>query len=353
MKIIHCADVHLGSKMESKLPPAKAKERQGEVRAAFGKMVKYAHDNGVSAILLAGDVFDSDRPLKKDKEYFYGVVKSYPEIDFLYLRGNHDGEEGYAERDLKNLKTFGGEWTVYSYGNLDVYGIETADDNARSLYSALRTDADKLNIVMLHGQIADGEGKDRINLARLRNKNIDYLALGHVHSHSTGRLDARGVYSYSGCLEGRGFDEPGQKGFVLIDVTDKLEATFIPQSIRRIEQVYADVSSATDMFSASVAARAAIKCDKRDLVRLILTGEIAFDNESLAAELERELAGDYYFVSVKDRTVRKFDVAALAADKSLKGEFIRTVLADTQYDDGQKSRIIAAGLKALAGREVD
>ncbi|MDE6128845.1 MAG: metallophosphoesterase, partial [Lachnospiraceae bacterium] len=110
MKMIHCADIHLGSKMEAKLPKEKADERKNEVRVSFERMVQYAKNEGVRVILLSGDVFDSDRPLKKDKAFFYSVVKNNPEIDFLYLRGNHDSEESYTESDLDNLKTFGTEW---------------------------------------------------------------------------------------------------------------------------------------------------------------------------------------------------------------------------------------------------
>ena len=38
LKLIHCADVHLGSKMEAKLPKEKAEERRGEVRKTFHRM---------------------------------------------------------------------------------------------------------------------------------------------------------------------------------------------------------------------------------------------------------------------------------------------------------------------------
>ena len=138
MKMIHCADIHLGSKMEAKLPKEKADERKAEVRASFEKMVQYAKDEDVRAILLAGDVFDSDRPLKKDKAFFYDVVRHNPEIDFLYLRGNHDSMESYTETDLDNLKIFGREWKSYDYGDITVAGIEMAPENAISLYASLQ-----------------------------------------------------------------------------------------------------------------------------------------------------------------------------------------------------------------------
>ena len=39
MKIIHCGDIHLDSKIESNLPPAKSRERKKEIIMAFCKMV--------------------------------------------------------------------------------------------------------------------------------------------------------------------------------------------------------------------------------------------------------------------------------------------------------------------------
>ena len=123
-KFIHCADVHLGSKMEAKLPRAKVEQRRSEVRATFNRMIDYARENGVRAILMSGDVFDSDRPLRRDKEFFYNVVRENPDIDFLYLRGNHDSKESYTEYGLMNLKTFSAEWSSYSYGDVDITGIE-------------------------------------------------------------------------------------------------------------------------------------------------------------------------------------------------------------------------------------
>ena len=54
MKIIHSADQHLDSKMEANLSKEKAKERNAEIRKTFVRMVDYAEENQVAAILLAG-----------------------------------------------------------------------------------------------------------------------------------------------------------------------------------------------------------------------------------------------------------------------------------------------------------
>ena len=57
--------------------------------------------------------------------------------------------------------------------------------------------------------------------------------------------------------------------------------------------------------------------------------------------------------SVKDDTLRKFDAEKIAGDNSLKGEFIRLVLADETIDGEKKQKVISVGLKALSDRELD
>ena len=57
MKLIHCADLHLASPMESRLSPEKAKQRRTELYRTFDRIADYGVENGVSAILIAGDIF--------------------------------------------------------------------------------------------------------------------------------------------------------------------------------------------------------------------------------------------------------------------------------------------------------
>lgn len=353
MKLIHCADIHLGSKMDSRLTSERAEERRRELRATFSSMVGYAADNGVSVIILAGDVFDCDRPLKKDKEFFYSVVKNNPQIDFLYLRGNHDKLQSYTE-SLENLKTFSDEWTEYRYGRICVSGAELTKENNSLLYSSLKLDDRNVNIVVMHGLAGSADGKDEINLKKLRDRGIDYLALGHLHSFSSGKLDGRGVYAYSGCLEGRGFDEAGEKGFILLDVSVSVRAEFIPFSRRTVRIAEFDVSAAEDDYEVYAAVKRGLKFDKRDIVRVVLRGEIGFDNLNLDRETEKRLESEgYYYLEVKDETVHRLDLSAYEKDISLKGEFVRTVLGSSDISPADKREIISLGLKALEGGEIE
>lgn len=353
MKILHCADIHLGSKIEAKFPKEKSDERKSEIRVTFNRMVQYANDNNIKVIILAGDVFDSDRPLKKDKDFFYSIIKNNPNIDFLYLRGNHDIMESYTEYGLENLKTFSNNWVTYDYDNITITGIESNSENAVSLYSTLKLDKDRKNIVVMHGQIGDTSGKDKINVSKLRNKNIDYLAMGHIHTYANIKIDDRGTGVYSGCLEGRGFDECGDKGFVELTIEETVKCKFVKCSYRTIHEIDVNIDDTTDIYSAYQKVKTFVKCTSKDIIRVILCGEVSYDTDGLNNELEKLLSRDYYLVSVKNKTVRKFDVNAVVGDVSLRGEFVRTVLKSTEYSDDEKTAIISCGLRALSGREVE
>ena len=348
IKFIHCADIHLGSPMSARLPADKAAERRREVRATFGRMADYAEEHAFSAVLICGDAFDSARPFKKDKEYFYNIVKSHPSVSFFYLRGNHDLGQSYTEV-LPNLYTFSKEWKYYNIGGVTVAGAELCADNARSLYSTLRLDPARTNVVMLHGQTAESEGADNINLSRLRGKNIDYLALGHVHSCRGGRLDDRGSWAYSGCLEGRGFDEVGEKGFITLELSHPVKSAFVPFAARTVREVEADITSCPDWLAAARLVRAAMPRSPKDMFRVILKGEASFDTSDLAEDIKKELEPLCFAVSVKDQTRMLTDVSALMGDNTIRGQFVRAVLASDETEDN-KSRIISAGLKAFAGR---
>ena len=250
MKIIHCADLHLDSKMTANLSREQARERRKEILRTFTRMVEYAAKHEVRVILIAGDLFDTRNVSAMVRNTVRDMICSHPEIDFLYLKGNHDSDNFLSKLEdvPQNLLLFGDEWQTYLYGNVAITGLELSRDNRSVCYNSLVLEHDLFNIVTLHGQLENYMSKDQvesISLNDLKNKNIDYLALGHVHSMLMERLDSRGLYCYSGCLEGRGFDECGEKGFVLIDVDEEQRTAtyqFVPIAARTLYTLEVDVS---------------------------------------------------------------------------------------------------------------
>lgn len=343
MKIIHTADLHLGSALEG-LDGDKAETRRREIRAAFGRIARFAEENGVRAVILAGDVFDTARPFMRDKKFFYDVISSHPATDFIYLRGNHDILTGY-EMQPSNLLTFDNKWRLYRYDGADIYGAELPYDG--DMYGSLAPRRDRFNIVVLHGQInAD------FNLLKLRNKNIDYLALGHIHSYSCGEIDARGRYAYCGCPEGRGFDETGTKGFILLD-TDKRSFEFVPFAARTIADVDVDVTGCGGAYEMSERIRRQFPADDRAIVRFNLCGRLNFSDDRLAEDVQKYLESCYFHSSVKDRTKVIADYSAIAGEQTLKGQFCRTVLADNALGEDERARILRLGVSVLSGGGVE
>lgn len=355
MKIIHCSDLHLDSPMSSNLSAAKALERNAELCAAFGRLVAYAVREHVTAVLIAGDLFDSPNASRRTVDYVLEKISSAAQVQFFYLRGNHDGDrDAFSGCKIpENLKCFGDFWKSYPCGSVLITGMELGWEKPEACFDDLNLPADACNIVMLHGEIAAQPGPEQIPLPSLRNRNIDYLALGHIHSFRQGKLDDRGIFCYSGCLEGRGFDECGEKGFVLLETRESgIRSTFVPFNTRTLHEIPVDITgleTAPQMLSAMEQVSAGI--GEENLVKFVLTGSHTLQTHKDLRFLQKMMEPNFWFVKIKDESHLKLDRESYEGDISLKGEFIRLVLA-SQHSDEEKERIISCGIRALMGEEV-
>lgn len=354
MKLIHCADLHLDSPMEANLSAEQAKERKNELLSTFAELVRTADKMQATAILIAGDLFDGVRVSKKTKTYVSELIRSHPNVGFFYLAGNHDrGAEWLSEQERPhNLYTFDQGWRSYRLGeNVTVTASEAPDVDTLTL------DEHAVNILLMHGQEYAGRtaaSADHIALGRMKNRYVDYLALGHLHDFRTIPLDGRGIACYSGCLEGRGFDECGEKGYVLLEIENgKLRHSFHPFSKRTLHTVECDVTgfqSQLDLENRLLEAVAAIP--SRDMVKAVLVGKAPAEAIKDTAHLESVLTDRFYFAKLKDESRLQIDPEQYRNDVSLKGEFVRRVMASSLRQE-EKERVIACGFRALSGEEVD
>ncbi len=348
IKLIHTADLHLGARMDTVYPAEIAKERRREQKAYFEALFSFADREGVSGILVAGDLFDSARPREEVKNHVLQLLVRYPHIGVYYLRGNHDAFS--FPNPPENLHTFSDEVTGYDLGDgILLYGCEHLTEER---YARLLFDKDKVNLLLLHGAVTEsGSGADIVNLRLLRRRYIDYLALGHYHTASIAELDARGAYAYAGTPFGRGFDECGQKGFYLLEieggrVTPRFTA--LPsRTLHEVTPVLTGEESASDCFLCMEDAVRGIP--ETDIVRLRLPQSAAVTPAMAAAYL----APRFFYSEVKSVSPAVFETAERYLDEiSLRGEFVRAVYATTLSEE-EKSDILTYGLAALRGEEVD
>ena len=363
MRIIHCADLHLESSHRNMLSADKRKERRDELLYNFDRLVDYANDNSVDIILVAGDMFDKGSRRKTAIKHIIDLVKDNPDIDFVFLKGNHDTggvfDDEYEIPD--NVKLFNQKnWKKYDFGDVVIKGVELSKDNYKDVALSLVLDPGKCNIVTLHAGLANHEGNKEayeINLNDLKNKNIDYLALGHIHKYEREEMDERGIYVYPGCLEGRGFDEVGPKGFVLLDIGEdnKIVDTFIPFAKREIHKEEVTITPEDNMSDIINKVEKTLEgIPSKDLVEIILTGKTDM-NELFDIDIKRikrQFEDSFYFFRIKDCTTVDIDYASFANDKSLKGEFVR-LLEREQMPEEDKSIIVELGIKALKGEHLD
>ena len=355
MKIIHCADLHLASALETSLSAEKARQRRNEILIQFSNLIRYAQQQGVRAVLIAGDLFDSVAVPARTAERVFDMMRGASDILFFYLRGNHDCVSVLPEGENIFVVPQNGQWVYYDMDQVTVALCDPAPTQ-ENYANALALQEGRINIAVLHGEVRPS-GKtvgSQIALPDFAGKNISYLALGHYHGFRADALDDYGVYCYSGCLEGRGFDECGQKGFVMLDVNaDSFTYEFVPFSTRCLHDLQADLSGCENMRQMEEAVLAAVSAiPEGDMVRLTLVGALPADVRCDTEYLQSLLSGKFFAVRLHEKLRVLIDPADYQNDLSLKGMFVGSVL-QSDLDEEEKQRVLSLGLHMILGGEVN
>ena len=224
-------------------------------------------------------------------------------------------------------------------------------------YAQLCLRAERFNILMMHGDIYHADGVDGISLPHLQNRNVDYLALGHIHKPTLQRqrLDGRGTYRYCGCFESRGFDEIGPRGVFLLDVQGGIlqSEKFLSFATRETCEARVDISRANTYFDVETLALESLKNIKAEnAVKIVLCGRFKPDLGKDLGLLSRRLSSRFFALKIEDESRLFLDLSALQTDKTERGEFIKEV-GRYAFTDEMREEILEVGLKALSGEEID
>lgn len=369
VKILHCADVHIGA-LENFLGE-KAVSRRFETLSTFEKIIDTAAEKGSELLLIAGDLFDSDSVEDSLVRPVLGKIASVPQIKVIYAAGNHDplninspfNNKKYAlpqnlfvlgtEDDCKNFEELG----VRVYGR----SFESVYMQGRERFSLSVPDDDFVNIMVLHGELRSDLNSNYNSVTRefIERCGIDYIALGHIHKFSgIGELSGT-FYAYPGCPEGQGFDELGEKGVISGVISrGSCELEFVPTAKRMHSEESIDISglAGTAEIYEKIISDVKEKYGEsfgENLYKFILKGTPAFDGAVNTAELTVKLSGVTYYAKVKDCTDPVFDGKALESELSLKGLFYKTMKKRIETaDPGERETLEKAlylGLRAFTG----
>ncbi len=361
MRVLHAGDFHLDSAFGA-LTAEQSRRRRAESRRSPERLAEWANDHDVQLLLLAGDLFDGGE-LRGDTAPLLSRALGAFRGRVVIAPGNHDPytpDSPYARTPWPDNVHIFTEDRMQSVTFPDlgctVYGAAFTDREmtADDVLSGFTAPEDGLvHIGLLHGEVTGGESRYRpLTTAAIADSGLDYLALGHVHN-CTGVVRAgRVCYGYCGCLEGRGFDETGDKGFLFGDVAPgAADLRFVAFARRRYRLWEADVSEGDPLTTLE----ALLPQDTaEDICRLCLTGTP--EEPVRLPLLEQSLAGRFFALQLRDGTSVRREVWDKCGEDTLRGLFLQELRqAYDGADETERRRIELAarfGVAAMDNREV-
>ena len=86
-------------------------------------------------------------------------------------------------------------------------------------------------------------------------------------------------------------------------------------------------------------------------MKFTLTGTYTLETQKDLRFLTKSLEPLFWFVKIKDESRFRIEKESYEHDISLKGEFIRLVMASDRSEE-EKAQIICCGIQALSGEEI-
>ena len=370
LRLLHLSDLHLG--WQPRFLGSRAGERARERHESLRKSIDIALDSkhGIDMVIIAGDLFDSHRPEA-------GVVEpALRELNRLgqggkalvTVPGNHD-EVTYYDSVYRQYES---RWPglLVREANPSYIGALQVGDEQVHLYSVAytggltrcehpladlpRRELPGIHMGIFHGSLDWNAGERSLPLSsvEIARANYDYTALGHFHRASEHRV-GRGVASYCGATEARGFDDLGTGNVQCVHIDGQgVRLQPIPLSVRPQRSVEIKL----DELETEVDLRRHIATlgDTQAIVRVVLKGTATFDVDEQT--LQQASDGLFYYLEVVDQTdsISPALVEELSREISIRGSFVRRILArlesvGTVEEKADYLRALRKGLRAFRG----
>jgi exonuclease SbcD len=305
-KFIHAADVHLDSPMHrlDYYEGAPLEDLRQATRRALQNLVELAIGEGVSFVLIAGDLYDGDWKDYNTALYFVSQMSRLREsgIPAFIIAGNHDAASKITKalRLPDGVKLFSAE--APETVRLETKGVALHGQSFAS--PAVRRNLATsyplplpgfFNIGLLHTSVTGREGHEAYapcTIMDLESKGYDYWALGHVHAREV--VLEHPMVVFPGNVQGRHVKEIGPKGCILVSVDDHgvPDAAFRPLDVIRWCKLEADASGLDSGYDVVGRVEQGLLelLDQNDglplIVRVEVTGECRAHNE-IASDPER------------------------------------------------------------------
>lgn len=369
IKVLHTADIHFDTPF-SGMTPKEALKSKEELKQVFEKITKITLDKEVDILLIAGDIFDNLSVNKTTLYFIKNCFENISKVKVFISPGNHDP---FNEISFYNMVDWPNNVHIFTHRmesvfleelNTVVWGIGF---NVSHINKSLLRDVKRVegynNIMVIHGEITstkEGNDYNPIKEEDIADSNMDYIALGHRHKFSGVKKIENTYYSYSGCPQGRGFDELDDKGIVLLEIRDRfVESEFIRTSIRNYYEEEINIAGCFGYSEVKnkIISQIPSSDRKNNFYKVILIGEVHEEFTLNEEFLEDYLKNEFHFIKVIDKSEIKLDINELMKGYSLKSIFAKNIYERLQNAETEEEREVIAlalkiGLQSISGDEV-
>ncbi|MDY4078191.1 MAG: DNA repair exonuclease [Clostridium sp.] len=370
VKIVHTADLHFDTPF-NEVDEKQRLINKEELKEVFKNIINFCKEKHVDILLLAGDIFDNLTLSRETIHFIENVFNAIKETRVFISPGNHDPYDNNSFYKLikwpENVYVFKGSLEKVYIEELktNVWGAAFNGKYVRkSILKGFSQNDEEINIMVIHGELSSSEEGNEYNpitLKNIRESGMDYIALGHRHNFSGVLKEGSTFYSYSGCPQGRGFDETGDKGIVYGYVAKGFaELSFIKTCKRNYEEIYVDISNlfGYEEIREKILDSIKEKDRKNNLYKIILKGEVSEKFHIEEKIVESKLLNDFYFCKVIDKTSIALDIKELSKGYSVKSIFVRKLvkkLKEAQTDEEREviKMALKIGISSLSEDEVN
>ena len=347
MKILHSADWHLCSPLQGR-SEAQTQLLKAHLLQIPGKIAALCRAEGCDLMLLAGDLFDGPY----DADTFCILCQALEEaaVPVFITPGNHDfadmNSPWLTQRFPKNVHVFTRpvmeSVEVPSLG-YRVYGAGFTAMDCPALLENFQAKADLPAIGILHGDPTQNASPyNPITQAQVRQSGLAYLALGHIHKGGSFRA-GNTLCAWPGCPMGRGYDEEGEKGVLIVTVEDTVTTRFVPLGTPQ----FFDLECAVTELEALLP-----PVGNDHFYRITLTGESEpLDLSALASQYSR-----FPNLELRDKTVPPVDIWRTLGEDSFEGTYfglLHHALTGADEETQRKLKLAAKiSRQILDGQEV-
>lgn len=364
MKILHTSDLQLDAPFT--FLGERGQGHRDQLRKTFDAILAMAEQDDYAILLIAGDLFDSNRPMQRTLDLVVRGLGGLT-IPVCILPGNHDP---YNEKSIYRKTNFPANVTIFtdalrrvSFPKLDLTvfanAILQADSYESPMANIKATGETRWHIAMAHGNLVTGVVKDPprpITQQEIAESGMDYVALGDWHTYAD--YSQSGVRAaYSGSPEPMAFDQTNS-GFVA-SVTLADEAVKVEKiAVGRVQAhtVPVDVAGKTQ---AEIADEILEQVKPEMMVSIVLKGLHEIGTIIDPVSLQESIETQVYAARIRDEShIQLKDLSAADyPEEHVIGKFINTMRSRIQSAEDEAERAKAEqalqiGVALLQGKEV-